>query len=153
MSYTAGFRLASMDLLPINCRQNILHALVEALTWANTQWLIQHPETPPLYQIAPSYHLKVRPMTIDFWDDIPTVMSLGGGDCKDFTAWRIAELRKNGAAMVVPEIKHLQQRGPDGTILDLWHVYVRQGAKTEDPSRILGMPTQVSWNQLKSVFQ
>jgi hypothetical protein len=151
--YTAGFRLASMDLLPIQDRQNMLHALVEALAWADTVWLKRNPGTPPLYQVAPSYHLKVRPMSIDYWDDIPTVMSLGGGDCKDFTAWRIAELRHNGAAMVVPEIKHVRQRGPNGDVIDLWHVYVRQGARTEDPSRILGMPTQVPWSQLRGVFQ
>lgn len=153
MSYIAGFQLATMDLLPPNRRQNILHALVEALTWANMQWLEEHPETPSLYASSPAYQLKVRPMSIDFWADIPTVIAQGGGDCKDFTAWRIAELRKHGAAMVVPEIKYIPQRLPTGEIVNLWHVYVRQGPKTEDPSRLLGMPTNVSWQQLRGVFQ
>ena len=151
--YTAGFRLASMDLLDDSGRQDILHALIEALTWANTKWLDRNPSTPPLYQIAPAYHLKVRPAQIDFWDDIPTVMAKGGGDCKDFTAWRIAELRKNGAAMVVPEVKLIKQKGPTGEIIEIWHVYVRQGAQTEDPSVILGMPSRVPWSQLRGVFQ
>ncbi|SRR5581483_2198043 len=153
MGYVAGFQLASMDHLPPNRRQNILHALVEALTWANMQWLEENPGTPSLYGASPMYQLKVRPMSIDFWADIPTVMSQGGGDCKDFTAWRIAELRRAGNAMVVPEIRYLPQCLPTGEVVNLWHVLVRQGPKVEDPSKLLGMPSHVSPQVLRGLFR
>ena len=150
--YTAGLQLASMDRLPPNRRANILHMLVEALAYINEQWLEEN-GAPSLYSVAPSYQLKVRPMQIDLWADIPTVMAQGGGDCKDFTAWRIAELRRAGQAMVVPEIRYLPQLLPTGETVHLWHVLVRQGAKTEDPSLLLGMPTRVSPGVLRGVFR
>lgn len=150
--YTAGMQLASMDRLPANRRANILHMLVEALAYINEQWLEENPGTPSMYSVAPNYQLKMRPLQIDLWADIPTVMAQGGGDCKDFSAWRIAELRRAGQAMVFPEIRYLPQQMPNGEVAHVWHVLVRQGAKTEDPSRLLGMPTHVSPQVLQGLF-
>lgn len=151
--YVAGFRVGSMDHLSVERRSNILLGLCEALAYINYQWLEERGAV-PLYQIAPRYDLKVRPFSIDFWDDIPTVVANGGGDCKDFVAWRVAELRKQGIGQAVPYVTHTITRNPNGRgAIVVWHVQVAVGPQIEDPATLLGMPDSVDYQALSRLFR
>lgn len=151
--YVAGLVLGTMELLPVNRRKNILWGLCEALAFANSQWLEEHPSTPPLYQLAPRYLLKVRTFSIDEWSDIPVVVERRTGDCKDFCAWRASELRRKGVPLVNFDILYKPMRGPKGEVIELWHVRLLIGSEIEDPSKLLGMPSQVPFQALRGVFQ
>lgn len=150
--YTAGFRLGALDHLSIERRANVLLGACEFLCWVNYQW-IEERGAMPLYSIAPRYELKVRPMNIDYWDDIPTVVARRSGDCKDFVAWRVAELRKQGIAQAVPYVTYGVVRGPRGQAIVVWHVQVAVGPKIEDPAALLGMPKQVDYDTLEGLFR
>jgi hypothetical protein len=107
--------------------------LMEGLVRANCVWLEYYPSTPLLYDSHVVYKAEVG---TEDWQDIPTTLQRGWGDCEDLACWRCAELRvtegihathfivwrdkKSGAAIYHALVKH-----PDGTI--------------EDPSRARGM--------------
>jgi len=152
--YIAGFELRMFDLLPVQQRVHVLHGLLEALIFANQVWLRANPGTPELYRVGPKYKIKARPFDIDRWQDIPQTMALNEGDCKDFSAWRIAEMRNRLIPDVAPFIKVNIIPDPSGRTQGLicYHVQVRQGLSIEDPSVLLGMPKSLSpQNQLRLV--
>lgn len=110
-----------------------------ALTWlmfglceVNREWLETYPGTPPLYKSAVLY--KLEPNT-EIWQDIPTTLARGFGDCEDLACWRIAELQAKGIA-AMPYITW-RERASGGTV---YHALVRHpDGLIEDPSRALGM--------------
>jgi len=105
--------------------------LLEVLTQVNQAYLHSHPDTLPLYQAGIRYQPEEG---TEEWQDIPTNIERGYGDCEDLAAHITAELRNQG----IPNKPYLRwqiRRGsyrmhalsenPDGTI--------------EDPSLKLGM--------------
>lgn len=153
MMYTPKIELAGFSTLPSHRKQIILRNFLEALACADWCYLEEHPDTPSIYDCLGSdaYVLKVRPMGLDSWQDIPRTLELGSGDCKDFACWRVAELRKAGYDDVTPFIKVSVHEDPTGQEppMTVYHIQVRIHDIIEDPSAILGMPTQVSYDQLR----
>jgi hypothetical protein len=145
--YAPLFELESFDRMPLNRRLNALMGMLEGLIAVNYQYLQEYPSTPLLYEAFPSYVIKPRPFQIDSWQDIPTTLARGTGDCKDFAAWRVAELRCKGVPDVSAAIKTQMLND-----LLIYHIPVRIGMEWEDPSRILGMPTAVTQQQLNSIL-
>lgn len=154
--YLPKFELATFSFLPPERKKIILRAMLEALICTDWQFLEWYKEEfgqrfPSLYQYAPQYVLKVRPGGLDSWQDIPDTIALQSGDCKDFACWRVAELRSLGVDDVYPKI--IEQTYPDpsgnGPPMTVYHIQVRIGERTEDPSAILGMPSSVSYDQLR----
>lgn len=112
--------------------ETMIVPILEALITINRVWLLRHPEF-RLYRSGIRY--EVEPPGIECFDDIPTCLRRGNGDCDDLCGARIAELRQRGER-ALPRIKW--RRLPTGQ--KLYHVQVRRGDGTiEDPSRILGM--------------
>lgn len=108
-----------------------LYVLLEALTNLNLVWLSQN-YPPPLYESGVVY--KKERMRRENWQDIPTTLRKGHGDCEDLTAWRVAVLRYNGEA-ASPFIEEYPTH--NGVY---YHVVVRRAdGSIEDPSRALGM--------------
>lgn len=145
--YAPLFELSSFELMPLNRRLNALMGLLEGLIAVNYQYLEEFPNTPMLYEAFPQYVIKPRPFQVDSWQDIPTTLARGTGDCKDFAAWRVAELRKRGVPDVSAAIKVSQIND-----LLIYHIPVRIGTQWEDPSKILGMPTAVTPQQLNAIL-
>jgi hypothetical protein len=149
--YTAAFRLSSLDGLPVDQRKGILAQMTSVLAFVNYQWIRKNPSTPRLFQIAPRYDLKARPLSLDFWDDLPTVYRNRAGDCKDFVAIRCAEEWIAGNTQAQPFVTHTVKS--DGRKkIDLFHVIMTCGPLYEDPAKELGMPTNVSFARLQSLF-
>jgi hypothetical protein len=158
MMYTPKFELSGFSTLPPNRKETVLNGFLEALICANWNYIIDEERkgrpVPSIYDcLAPNaYVLKVRPMGLDSWQDIPTTIQLGSGDCKDFAAWRVAELRHAGyndvACFIKPSV-HPDPKGiePDMTV---YHIQVRVYDVIEDPSALLGMPTNVTYDQLRA---
>lgn len=65
--------------------------------------------------------------------------------------WRIAELRNQGYADVYPHVKVSYHEDPSGqeAMLTVYHIQVRIHDIIEDPSAILGMPSRVSYAELR----
>lgn len=150
--YTPKMELSGFSTLPSQRKQIVLRGFLEALIHADRQYLEENPYTGSIYDVAPRYVLKVRPMGLDSWQDIPRTIELGSGDCKDFAAWRIAELRNAGYDDVYPHIKVSYHKDPRGIEppMTVYHIQVRIHETIEDPSAILGMPTQVTYDQLRA---
>jgi len=146
--YEPVFELGTFDVAPVNVRANLIGTMVEALIAVNRAYLRLNPDTPPFYQSQLKYHLKIRPFGLDRWQDIPTTLALGGGDCKDFVAWRVAELREKGYPDVGPRIIAKET----GNVI-VYHVQVRIDTQVEDPSVALGMPTNMSAQQVQNLVQ
>src|SRR5258708_7267152 len=87
--------LAAFDTLPLRSRLIVLRRYLDALAQNNYEYLCQNPKTPSLYEFAPTYEIKKRPFSLDSWYDIPTMLQKKCGDCKDFSAARVAELYLN----------------------------------------------------------
>lgn len=86
---------------------------------------------PSIYSIRPVYRVERK----EAWKDIGQLLVDRIGDCKDFTAWRLAELRKAG---VQAKAESIVMRS--GSRLQ-FHTYVRYSdGRLEDPARELGMP-------------
>lgn len=153
MPYVAAFELGCFDHISIEHRKSILFDMTNTLALANLAWLIENPGTPRLYQVVPKYDLKVRPLSIDHWGDLLTVYRTKSGDCKDFVAIRLAEMRKAGNIQAVPYVTHKSLRNPiSGQRYEVYHVQLASGGKLEDPSALLGMPQSISVNALERVF-
>lgn len=146
--YIAAFELSSMDHLSDERQRNILLAGVDFLAYVNTQFLRAHPTAPKLYACNPQYIIKRRPMGIDGFSDIPTVIGRGAGDCKDFVAWRLAEYIIEGVHQAQPFIT--KKRIHD---IDCWHVMLQIGRREEDPSALLGMPAGIPYEELREAFR
>jgi len=129
----------------------VVRALLEALTVVNLQYLAQHPETPNLYVARPRYVVSHSSGT-EIWQDLAETLRRGEGNCKDFSCIRVAELLREGFTDVVPYIKLASYPDPKKMRppLMVFHVMVRNGASLEDPSRILGMPRRISYDELRA---
>ena len=132
--YSPVMELKSFDTLPLDYRCNVLQGYLEALVIANRTYLKLNPGTAPMYTYALQYEMKVRPFGLDTWQDIPRTIEKGMGDCKDFSCWRVAEMRDMGIRDVAPYISVSQH----GSMI-VYHVQVRKGIQIEDPSVNLGM--------------
>ncbi len=119
--------------------------LLFALTLTNIEYLRAHPETPLLYQSGVVY--QEEPPGQEDWQDIPTTLALGYGDCEDLACWRAAELQVRSGIAAWPSF--IWRRNPRSGGL-LYHIQVSHphaqvrvdGTRnwlTEDPSRRLGM--------------
>ena len=106
---------------------------MRAMITVNLLWLHNH-KAPSLYQTKPRYLIKARPFAIDGWQDMPTTIQKRSGDCKDFVAYRCAELIAGGKD-ARPIVKW------DGL---LFHFQLEQAGGIEDPSEILGMSEALS---------
>jgi hypothetical protein len=142
--YRPQLDLKSFDILPIANRISIIGYLIEALIGANILYLLRFPSTPSLYDIGAQYQLKEHPMGLDNWKDIPAILESKGGDCKDFVAYRVAYLRLKGMHDVTPLVT--AHRVKD---ILIYHVRVRHAGFIEDPSKLLGMPSNVRYEDLK----
>src|SRR5690348_783006 len=78
--------------------------LLDALTKVDRIWLREHPETPLIYKSGVRYVYKDN-FESAAWQDIPTCLGKGYGDCKDFAAWRVAELQERYGIAARPIIK------------------------------------------------
>lgn len=108
--------------------------LLDALVAVDRLWLQMYPEAPWLYESGVRYVYK-DPIEAAAWQDIPNTLDKGFGDCKDFAAWRVAELLERVGVDATPAI---QWRLVDGS----WrlHALVRlSDGSLEDPSKLLGM--------------
>lgn len=100
----------------------VLEAALEGLV-AVDQWLLERGLVPRLYESGTLYRW-ILPGT--GWDHAGIVLLRGHGDCKDVSAWRIAEQRLAGVA-AWPHVIHTGGRN--------YHVQVRYGdGAIEDPS-------------------
>jgi hypothetical protein len=156
--YLPAIELDAFDTLPIKSRVIVLRRLLDALASDDIEYLIQNPNTPPLYEWAPKYKIKPRPYVpgsneqADIWEDIPALMRRGDGDCKDLAAARLAELYLAGYEPLGFFIK-VQQLGD----LIVYHIQIEGFDKhglffREDPSKLLGMPTIVTPDQLSAIM-
>lgn len=100
--YTPKFELAGFSTLPTQRKQIVLRGFLEALVVADWNYLLENPGLPSLYESAPQYVLKVRPMGLDSWQDIPRTIELGSGDC--FAEGTPITL-ETGATLPIEEIK------------------------------------------------
>jgi hypothetical protein len=108
-------------------------------------WQLRQKKYPLLYRSGIFY--KTKPPAVE-WHDIPTLLKLGYGDCKDLAAYRVAEVKHYTGIEAKPCIKHkfidypmVDNHGNAYTqpIL-LIHVLVQYpNGRIEDPSKILGM--------------
>lgn len=116
-----------------------LDVMLDALLKVDILYLRENPNTPPIYQ-ATTRGMRVRymeePPGQEDWQDIPTFLCMGIGDCEDAACWRAAELQVKHGIAARPIFK--EQQKPDGGML--YHILVRYpDGRIEDPSRILGM--------------
>lgn len=133
MPYSPCFELSTFEALDHPWKRGILTSLVETLIIADRAYLRDYPNTPPLYQAGVRYLFNR-----DRWQDIPSCIQRRTGDCKDLSAWRIAELREHGEAANV-DVQVRQEGG-----LTIYHIRVVRGnGIIEDPSRILGMGARI----------
>jgi hypothetical protein len=104
-------------------------AAVEGLSLVDSVLLDYYPIL-PLYHIRPEYKIGAS----EQWKDIGSILRDGWGDCKDFTAWRLAELRKRGLRARAKSTVERQRKRL------LFHTFIAYpDGTTEDPARILGM--------------
>jgi hypothetical protein len=147
--YSPQFELSTFEALDPSWKRGILGGLVEVLVRADRAYLRSYPATPPLYRSGVHYVFNR-----DRWQDIPTTLARREGDCKDFSAWRIAEYRREGIPAAVDvtvrttttkegqkfTIYHVRVRLPRGLahVIPAW-ARAKDDHHVEDPSRALGM--------------
>lgn len=107
--------------------------LLDALVQVNLNFLAKYPSTPLLYESGVRYEYE-RPGQEE-WQDIPTTLAKGFGDCEDVCAWRCAELIARYGVPARPVFTYKQL--PSG--MWLYHIRVWAPDGLEDPSRLLGM--------------
>ena len=134
-----------------------LFDLCMALARKNVRYLVDHPETARLYELARAGRVRYKDearrvcdgdvcRVVDAkWKDIPTGLEDGTIDCKSAVAWWVAECWIDGRD-AVPLIRCIDcgirscprcQRTKSGRT---WHVQGLEGSgRVEDPSRVLGM--------------
>jgi hypothetical protein len=137
MAYRPVFEVASFLYLPPPARERILTALVEAQIAANLEYLAQYPQTAPLYELTRTGQI-VYVFNFDRWQDIPSCLDRMQGDCKDLSAWRVAELRRAGVFALVDVISRTRKTPVGDSIV--YHVRVKlPSGQVEDPSVMAGM--------------
>lgn len=153
--YLPKLELRGWDEFEVEERKIALSSLCEALISHNMIYIRRHPELLSMYSYPLRYHLKKRPGDLDSWQDIAQTLALGGGDCKDFSCWLVAQLRCNRAySQVTPLITDHVYEDPSGKgpPVTLYHVRVLIASinHVEDPSAYFGMPDRVSYAELRS---
>jgi hypothetical protein len=111
-----------------------LNIMLDALTANDVLYLRAYPNTVGIYDSNVVY--MEEPPGQEDWQDVPTTLLMGNGDCEDFACWRAAELivRHGEAAKAF----FRESRRKDGGYL--FHILVRRADGTiEDPSRVKGM--------------
>lgn len=121
----------------------------------NIEWLLAHPETPPIYASGLRWNAQDYGDGEEDWMDIPTALATCNGpscpngglgtDCKVLVAYRVAELRLAGYDARPWLYRQVRAQRPDGSRVYGYHVVVRLPDGTdEDISRRLGMsPSRV----------
>lgn len=110
-----------------------LKGLLAALVIANQEYLKLHPEAPLLYRSGIRY--QAEPPGQEEWQDYPTLLQTGRGDCEDLASARVAELRVRFGIRAKPYVTHRQAGG-----ILRYHIQVRlPDGRIEDPSARLGM--------------
>jgi len=111
-----------------------LRAMLLSLMHLDMLYLRAHPEVPPLFKSGVRY--AEEPPGQEDWQDIPTTLKLGWGDCEDLACWRAAELRVRHNIQAEPTF--IWKLRPNGGYL--YHILVKYpDGRIEDPSRTLGM--------------
>lgn len=114
--------------------------LMEALTQINVMWIKTHPNTPELYSTP--IHYEPEPPNQEVWQDIPTLLERGKGDCEDLACYRAGELRAAGIN-VRPYIKWRKE----GESYVYHAVVMWPDGRVEDPSLALGMHEGMMFNR------
>lgn len=123
-----------------NTHARVIEELCMGLAEANARWLIDHPETPLLYESG-VYYRQETVKEGEWFKDIPAVLEQGYADCEDLASWRAAELtiffgvgaeifvdwQDMGGGHILYHVRVLTNYGPGGV------------PTVEDPSRVLGM--------------
>lgn len=150
--YLPLLRLRGWDEFTVDERKISLQAQLESLVTHNILYLKKHPDLPDISEFPLQYIMKKRPHDVDDWYDIPEVIARGGGDCKDFTAWMVAQYRFRSIADVYPWITDHVHEDPtgNGPPVTLYHVRVRVHDQVLDPSAWFGMPSVVSYDELRA---
>lgn len=138
-----GFRITFVvDVGEGDLFHNVLNVLLDALYQNNCDFLRANPNTPRLYSdnlIAHKkrIHYELEEAGHEDWQDIPTTLALGTGDCEDLACWRAAELTVLDNIPARPFFT-VKQRANGGM---LYHIRVKVTATgaIEDPSKKLGM--------------
>jgi hypothetical protein len=107
----------------------VIGDVLETLIARDRRYLAAHPMTPRVYLSGVKY--RANPGQ---WLDVPSLITARFGDCKDLSAWRIAELREMGEEARAHVVIHERRSGV------LYHVQVRRpGGAIEDPAKRAGM--------------
>lgn len=119
--------------IPLHVTRAWLGIGLRALVAQNLVYLLEHPDTPLLYDSGIVYQRE--PPGQEDWQTIPAMLATMNGDCEDLAAWRVAELQAEGEhARIITKSKRM----PSGRTLV--HVLVRrEDGSIEDPSIMLGM--------------
>lgn len=115
-------------------RLSMLYFL-EALVNHDRLWLRQYPDTPDIYDSGVKYKHKDE-IEAPAWQDIASCIGKKYGDCKDFAAWRVAELRERYGVDCHPVIVWRKV----GEAYRFHALVEFADGSTEDPSVALGMP-------------
>ncbi len=120
----------------------VLRRLLAALFEIDCLWLVEHPETPRLYEAYQRGLVcyQEEPPGAEDWQDIPTCLALGWADCEDMACWLAAERCVRDKLNARPDFTCQVQ--PDGT--HLYHIITKVThpdgtTEVEDPSRVTGM--------------
>lgn len=133
MSYRFGVELSCIDpaKIPENTLADINEAMVFGLALANYAYM-NVAGVIPIYESGVTYQHEHRGET---WKDACATLKRGRGNCKEFVAWRLAELWHQGINAMPLSI--VQRLGPNKI---LFHVVLEYPDGTiEDPSSNLGM--------------
>lgn len=144
--------LQSFGFLREGARLGVLEHLLRALISADIAWLLEHPETPNLYDSGVFY--TEEPDGQDDWLDIPACLERHRQglaiDCEDLACWRVAELRvRMGERDAEPDVTVSDLPDRSGRLVTTYHIRVKRGAAAgvdtlgrrliECPSTLLGM--------------
>lgn len=142
--YTPHFELETFQQLPIERRLALLTHLLEALAFADSEYLTAFPATPLLYESGVRY--REDPPGLDLWRDIPRTLVVRFDDCVGLSSWRVAELRTKlaepdaGFDLSAFERPLFCSTNPAAPCRIDYHVRVRRAnGRIEDPSYALGM--------------
>ena len=141
--YSPRMVFAGFGLLRWGARRGVLEFLLRALVAADIAWLLEHPETPNLYDSGVFY--TEEPDGQDDWLDIPECLERHAEgraiDCEDLACWRVAELRvRFGERHAKPHITVQDLPNHAGQIVTTYHMSVqREDGSLECPSTLLGM--------------
>lgn len=109
-----------------------LRWMLSGMVQASTEWILAYPDTPSLYN---SHVLYRGEKQTEIWQDIPTTLAIGYGDCEDLSIYRCADLRAREGVDAMPYITY--RKVGKRTI---YHATVQwPNGMIEDPSRALGM--------------